>query len=56
MKRSMGIYPIICLIACGLAALLINAAPLPVPSFQKDASGVTITLWRNRDPGGERRR
>jgi hypothetical protein len=44
MKQQLGIYPIFCLLACGLAALLINAAPLPVRSFQKDASGVTIKL------------
>jgi alpha-D-xyloside xylohydrolase len=40
--RHSKIYPFVCLLACGLVALL--AAPHPVRSVQKDASGVTVKL------------
>jgi alpha-D-xyloside xylohydrolase len=42
MKRHSKIYSIVCLLDGSLAAMLINAAPLPVRSVQKDASGVTM--------------
>ena len=44
MKRHSGKYLIVCLLACGLAARLTIAAPVPVRSVQKDASGVTMKL------------
>ncbi len=43
MKRYSGICPVVCLVACPLAARL-AAAPLPVQSAEKDASGVTMKL------------
>lgn len=44
MKRHLEIYTIVCLLAGGPAARLTIAAPLPVRSVQKDASGVTMKL------------
>ncbi len=44
MKRNFEIFTIVYLLACCAAASLTIAAPLPVRSFQKDASGVTIKL------------
>jgi alpha-D-xyloside xylohydrolase len=44
MKRHWEIYIIVYLFTCGAVARLTTAAPLPVRSFQKDASGVTMKL------------
>ena len=38
------VYGIACLLACSLAARLTVAAPAPVLSAQKDASGVTLKM------------
>jgi hypothetical protein len=44
MKRHWEIYTIVYLLTCGAVARLTTAAPLPIRSFQKDASGVTMKL------------